>query len=117
MDLRKGIGAALLASVALAAPATLAHDPREHELEEQMTRVPVQIQPAAAPLVLPEPEPQPKPEPAKIRFHEMDANGDRKITRKEWRGKGSAFRKLDKNRDGLLAGVEVEVPVKNQQKK
>jgi hypothetical protein len=115
MDLKKGIAAILLASVALAAaPAAMAHDPKEHEREAreaEMTRVPVQIQPAPAPVVV-----APAPELPKIRFAELDKDNDRKITRKEWRGKGSAFRKLDKNKDGVLAGVEVEVPVKAEKK-
>jgi len=109
MDLRKGIATALLATF-IVTPAAMAHDPKEHELEEQMARVPVQIQP------VPAPAPAPKPELPKIRFSEMDSNADRKITRAEWRGKGSAFRKLDKNKDGVLSGKEVEVPVKAQPK-
>jgi hypothetical protein len=114
MDLKKGIAALLLASVALAtAPAAMAHDPEELEREalEAQMRVPVQIQPAPAPVVV-----APAPELPKIRYAEMDKDGDRKITRKEWRGKDSAFRKLDKNKDAVLAGVEVEVPAKTDKK-
>lgn len=114
MDLKKGTAAILLASVVLAATALMAHDPKEHEREAreaEMLRVPVQIQPAPAPVVI-----APAPELPRIRFAELDKDSDRKITRKEWRGKGSAFRKLDKNKDGVLAGVEVEVPVKVQKK-
>lgn len=114
MDFRKGISAILLASL-VAAPAALAHDPKEHEREAreaEMKRVPVKIEPAPAPVVVQES----KPELPKIRFAEMDKDGDRRITRKEWRGKGSSFRKLDGNKDGVLAGVEVEVRVKARQK-
>jgi len=114
MDLRKGFATALLATF-IVTPAAMAHDPRMQELEEQMERVPVQIQ--SVPVQIQSvPVPAPKPELPKIRFSEMDSNGDRKITRKEWRGKASAFRKLDKNKDGVLSGVEVEVPVKAQPK-
>ena len=75
-----------------------------------MVRVPVQIQSVPVPVV------QPQQELPKIRFHEMDRNDDRKITRKEWRGKASAFRKLDRNKDQMLSGAEVEVQASSKNK-
>ncbi len=110
MNFNKSTGAILLAALVIT-PGAMAHDPKEHAREEaEMMRVPVQIQPA------PDPAVAPKPELPKIRFAEMDTDGDRRITREEWRGNGSAFRKLNRNKDGVLAGVEVEVPVKAQPK-
>ncbi len=104
MNSRKGIGAVLLTCL-VATPAAMAHDPKEHEREaKEMKRVPVQIHPAPV-LELPRELP-------KIRFEEMDRNGDRRITRKEWRGKGSSFRKHDRNKDGVLSGIEVAIPSK-----
>src|SRR5215475_11368462 len=42
-----------------------------------------------------------------IRFAEMDTNGDRVITRAEWRGSDNSFRVQDWNGDGILSGDEV----------
>ena len=42
-----------------------------------------------------------------IRFAEMDTNGDRVITRAEWRGSDQSFRVHDWNGDGILSGDEV----------
>lgn len=39
--------------------------------------------------------------------HPDDANGDGRITRSEWRGTATEFRRLDANRDGVLSGTEV----------
>jgi hypothetical protein len=105
MNWKNNITAIAVAALATANVA-LAHDPRfgGHDPEEDMVRVPIQIQPATPP--------PPPPAPPKIRFAEMDKDGDRRITRKEWAGKGSAFRKLDKNKDGVLSGAEVEIPMK-----
>lgn len=44
-----------------------------------------------------------------IRFQDMDVNGDRVITRDEWRGNDRAFRNHDWNGDGKLSGDEVRV--------
>jgi hypothetical protein len=44
-----------------------------------------------------------------IRFQGMDVNGDRVITRDEWRGNDRAFRNHDWNLDGKLSGDEVRV--------
>lgn len=46
---------------------------------------------------------------APIRFQGMDTNGDREITRDEWRGNDRAFRNHDWNGDGKLSGDEVRV--------
>src|SRR5687768_4932794 len=46
---------------------------------------------------------------AAIRFQAMDTNGDRVITRAEWRGNDRAFRNHDWNGDGRLSGDEVRV--------
>lgn len=46
---------------------------------------------------------------AAIRFQAMDTNGDRVITRAEWRGNDRAFRNHDWNGDGKLSGDEVRV--------
>jgi hypothetical protein len=46
---------------------------------------------------------------AEIRFHGMDANGDRIIQRDEWRGSARAFSNQDWNGDGVLSGEEVRV--------
>jgi hypothetical protein len=43
------------------------------------------------------------------RFRGMDTDGDGVITRAEWRGSDSAFRRADSNRDGVLSGTEVRV--------
>lgn len=46
---------------------------------------------------------------ASIRFQAMDANGDRAITRREWRGSARSFEVHDWNGDGVLSGVELEI--------
>ena len=42
-----------------------------------------------------------------MRFRAMDANGDGRITRAEWRGSERSFRNHDWNNDGILSGDEV----------
>jgi len=44
-----------------------------------------------------------------IRFQEMDRNGDRVITRDEWRGSDQSFKVHDWNADGKLSDNEVRV--------
>jgi len=44
-----------------------------------------------------------------IRFQQMDLNGDRIITRDEWRGNDRSFRNQDWNGDGVLSGIELRV--------
>jgi Ca2+-binding EF-hand superfamily protein len=44
-----------------------------------------------------------------IRFSDMDRNGDRVITRAEWRGSDRSFRAHDWNGDGTLSGDEIRV--------
>lgn len=44
---------------------------------------------------------------AQIRFAQMDTNGDRVITRTEWRGSVRSFDVHDWNGDGVLSGEEV----------
>ena len=44
---------------------------------------------------------------ATIRFHGLDLDGNRVITRAEWRGTDASFRANDWNRDGMLSGDEV----------
>ena len=44
---------------------------------------------------------------AQTRFQGMDANGDGRITRAEWRGSDRSFRTHDWNGDGFLSGDEV----------
>jgi Ca2+-binding EF-hand superfamily protein len=44
-----------------------------------------------------------------IRFQAMDTNGDRKISRAEWRGTDQSFRRHDWNGDRVLSGNEVRV--------
>src|SRR5687768_5419347 len=46
---------------------------------------------------------------AQYRFQAMDTNGDRIITRAEWRGSRRSFDVHDWNGDGQLAGVEVRI--------
>lgn len=46
---------------------------------------------------------------AEIRFQAMDANGDKVITREEWRGTARSFQVHDWNGDGVLSGVEVRI--------
>jgi hypothetical protein len=45
---------------------------------------------------------------AAIRFADMDADGDRVVTRNEWRGNGPSFGVHDWNEDGVLSGIEVQ---------
>src|SRR5258706_11105777 len=42
-----------------------------------------------------------------MRFRDMDQNGDRVITRAEWRGNDQSFKEHDTNGDGVLSGNEV----------
>ena len=44
---------------------------------------------------------------AQMRFQAMDANGDGKYSRAEWRGSDQSFRTHDWNGDGILSGDEV----------
>jgi EF hand domain-containing protein len=46
-----------------------------------------------------------------MRFREMDQNGDRVITRAEWRGNDQSFKEQDTNADGVLSGNEVALSV------
>lgn len=46
-----------------------------------------------------------------MRFRDMDQNGDRVITRAEWRGNDQSFKEHDTNADGVLSGNEVLVAV------
>ena len=50
-----------------------------------------------------------------MRFRGMDADNDGVITREEWRGSDESFRQHDTNRDGVLSGNEVWVPVAHEQ--
>src|SRR6266511_2043579 len=50
---------------------------------------------------------QAKTEDTGMRFQGLDLNGDRVITRSEWRGSDASFRANDWNRDGVLSGDEV----------
>lgn len=45
----------------------------------------------------------------RIRFQELDLNGDRIITRDEWRGNDRSFRNQDWNGDGQLSGIELRI--------
>jgi len=47
--------------------------------------------------------------PAQYRFQAMDTNGDRVISRQEWRGTARSFEVHDWNGDGVLSGVEVRI--------
>jgi Ca2+-binding EF-hand superfamily protein len=51
---------------------------------------------------------------AQIRFQQFDANGDRVITRNEWRGSDRSFRVHDWNGDGVLSGDEVRIGSRRQ---
>jgi len=47
--------------------------------------------------------------------HPDDSNGDRRISRNEWRGSIEEFRQLDSNRDGVLSGTEIpQEPLDNR---
>jgi len=39
--------------------------------------------------------------------HPDDANGDGRISRREWKGSAAEFQRLDTNRDGVLSGTEI----------
>ena len=49
-----------------------------------------------------------RPSGGVMRFNGLDLNGDRMITRAEWRGTDASFRANDWNRDGVLSGTEVQ---------
>ena len=51
---------------------------------------------------------------AKMRFKEMDKNGDGRIVRAEWRGSTRSFEVHDWNGDGVLSGDEVRPGAKRQ---
>lgn len=51
----------------------------------------------------------------RMRFVEMDANNDGRITRAEWRGSAQSFRVHDWNGDGVLSGDEVRVGAQRAQ--
>jgi len=51
---------------------------------------------------------------AQIRFQSFDTNGDRVITRNEWRGSDRSFRVHDWNGDGVLSGDEVRIGARRQ---
>jgi Ca2+-binding EF-hand superfamily protein len=46
---------------------------------------------------------------SRIRFQEMDANNDGRVTRQEWRGAARSFEVHDWNNDGVLSGEEVRI--------
>ena len=72
----------------------------------------IQITPApTAPSTPPAPStptPPPAPPRAPVRVSSMDADRDGVVTRGEWRGSDQAFRRQDKNNDGVLSGSEVQ---------
>jgi Ca2+-binding EF-hand superfamily protein len=49
-----------------------------------------------------------------MRFQGMDANGDGRISRQEWRGSDQSFRRHDWNGDGILSGDEVRTGASRQ---
>jgi Ca2+-binding EF-hand superfamily protein len=49
-----------------------------------------------------------------MRFQALDADGDGRITRQEWRGSDQSFRVHDWDGDGVLAGDEVKVGARRQ---
>src|SRR5262245_52077896 len=64
----------------------------------------IQVNPAPAP---PPQPPPPAAPPRALRVSEMDTDRDGVVTRAEWRGSEEAFRRHDKNDDGVLSGREV----------
>jgi hypothetical protein len=58
----------------------------------------------------PLPSPSPGSPPAANRFQAMDRDRDGAISREEWRGNDSSFKKVDTNGDGVLSGDEVKPP-------
>ena len=65
----------------------------------------IQITPAPTAPSTPTPPPAP---PTPVRVSSMDADRDGVVTRGEWRGSDQAFRRQDKNNDGVLSGSEVQ---------
>jgi hypothetical protein len=65
------------------------------------------IQITAAPTAPSTATPPPAP-PTPVRVSSMDADRDGVVTRGEWRGSAQAFRRQDKNNDGVLSGSEVQ---------
>ena len=65
----------------------------------------IQITPAPTAAATSTPPPAP-PVPTRVRA--MDADRDGVVTRAEWRGSDDAFRRQDKNNDGVLSGTEVQ---------
>jgi Ca2+-binding EF-hand superfamily protein len=51
---------------------------------------------------------------AQMRFKSMDADGDGRITRSEWRGSTRSFAVHDWNHDGVLSGDEIRVNARRQ---
>jgi hypothetical protein len=51
---------------------------------------------------------------ARMRFAEMDRNGDGTISRQEWRGSDRSFERHDWNGDGILSGDEVRPGARQQ---
>ena len=58
--------------------------------------------------------PQERRAPAQMRFEVMDSNGDRQISRQEWRGSPRSFDVHDWNGDGRLAGEELRIDGRRQ---
>ena len=82
------------------------------EVTTEVTVTSVRPRPDAPP-----PPPPPPPQPAQppapgapaIRFAQMDADGDRVISRAEWRGSAASFSFHDWNRDNRLSDEEVRL--------